>query len=284
MNRQGEHGISWCDYTHNFFRAWDHRVKDQRVAGHYCEKIAPGCASCYAGQMQGRFQMPTFGGVTKPSATTIAPKHGGVMVNDHIEVVFDEKAVQTALTFKPRGPFKGTGRPKVFVNDMSDTWGWWIPDEWLERLHSIFRQRPDIDWLDLTKRGERRAKHVDRHGDFPPAPNVWRGISISTQADADRDIPHLLATPAAVRFLSVEPQTEAIDLRRVPNTSPPMPGCPNGAPSCRVDWVIVGGESGPKARPFNVAWARAISDQCLVAGVAFHMKQLGAAPMREFPS
>lgn len=125
-----------------------------------------------------------------------------------------------------------------------------------------------------------------------PLPNVWLGVSVEDQATADERIPHLLATPAAVRFVSYEPALAAVDfdpmgtkcrwehmsrlavkdewpdvwtIRRRPDT----PG---------IDWLIFGGESGPGARPCDIAWARSARDQCKAPGVAFYCKQLGAWP------
>ena len=101
--------------------------------------------------------------------------------------------------------------------------------------------------------------------DVDPIPaNVWIGATVVNQEEADRDIPKLLAVPAAKRFLSVEPLLEPVDLGfdlpwRTPN----------------IDWVIVGGESGPNARPMHPDWARSLRDQCDAAGVAFMFKQWG---------
>lgn len=102
-----------------------------------------------------------------------------------------------------------------------------------------------------------------------PLPNVWLGVSVEDQQRADERIPHLLRCPAVVRFLSVEPQLEAIDFRNVP-----------GFNRIGLDlsgwWVIQGGESGKGARPFDLAWARSMRDQCKAAGVAYFLKQLGS--------
>lgn len=138
-----------------------------------------------------------------------------------------------------------------------------------------------------------------------PLPNVWLGTSVEDQENADRRIPELLATPAAVRLLSCEPLLGEVDLRwlrgnrTLADTPPPgatcdWGGCNRPAVALRLDpapdghgwlpvctshqgigWVIVGGESGPKARPMEVGWARQLRDQCETAGVAFFMKQLG---------
>lgn len=144
-----------------------------------------------------------------------------------------------------------------------------------------------------------------------PLANVWLGVSCEDQATADERIPHLLRCPAAVRFLSCEPLLGPLDLESTVGTRTECPTCgekfemgclsqviyhdgdhsgekPNGTPvrpsGVRLNpihWVIIGGESGPNARPFNVQWARDIRDQCKAAGVPFYLKQLGAMPVDE---
>jgi protein gp37 len=122
-----------------------------------------------------------------------------------------------------------------------------------------------------------------------PLPNVWLGVSVEDQTRADERIPLLLDTPAAKRFLSCEPLLGPVDLSRVRERIAAESHVTFDALShpdtlnrgtCRqgVDWVIVGGESGPGSRPFNVSWARAIVDQCRDAGVACFVKQLGRRP------
>ena len=117
-----------------------------------------------------------------------------------------------------------------------------------------------------------------------PLPNVWLGVSVEDQAAADERIPLLLETPAAKRFLSCEPLLGGVDLTSVhfgdrfyantliSNSSPPEDLVPNWP---AIDWVIVGGESGPGARPMHPDWARSLRDQCKAAGVPFFFKQWG---------
>ena len=129
-----------------------------------------------------------------------------------------------------------------------------------------------------------------------PLPNFWLGVSVESQKYADERIPLLLQTPAALRFLSVEPQLEAVDLTNLPlgTTSPigfqfvdSLRGwcsdrankCGAGQQGTKIDWLICGGESGPKARPFNLAWAESLREQCKAAEVAFFMKQVGSRPI-----
>ncbi len=126
------------------------------------------------------------------------------------------------------------------------------------RLWDLIELTPSLDWLLLTKRPQniRRmvpAKWVDR-----PRHNVWFGTSCGHQKAAEEFIPHLHRMPATVRFLSVEPLLEPVrlDLRG-------------------IDWVILGGESNPRARPMNADWARDVRDQCVAVGVPFFFKQWG---------
>jgi len=129
-----------------------------------------------------------------------------------------------------------------------------------------------------------------------PLPNVWLGVSIEDQDTADERIPLLLDTPAAVRFASYEPALGPVDFLHVqwPGrhkvdvlrggywSGKPW-GFVNHSDMETIDWVIVGGESGPKARPFHLEWARSLIEQCEKAGVAVFMKQLGARPIESDP-
>jgi hypothetical protein len=121
-----------------------------------------------------------------------------------------------------------------------------------------------------------------------PLPNVWLGVSVEDQRRADERIPELLRVPAAVRFLSCEPLLGAVDLRAVRRPAIARPGNPTHFDALldrpvfgRLSWVIVGGESGPGARPFDLAWARSIVAQCKAAGVKVFVKQLGAVPVMD---
>lgn len=119
-----------------------------------------------------------------------------------------------------------------------------------------------------------------------PLPNVWLGVSVENQPTADERIPLLLQTPAAVRFVSYEPALGAVDFRRLLydhvtriDALAGLHGWPEPhADGPRLDWIIVGGESGHGARPFDIAWARSAVTQCRAAGVACFVKQLGARP------
>ena len=158
------------------------------------------------------------------------------------------------------------------------------------RLFRLIERTPNLDWLLLTKRPENVLRMWNEgHSealDRPWPSNVWLGTSVESQATADARIPHLLRAPAAVRFLSCEPLLGPVDLTNVSGARDESPDHLNALTGVmttshppqagpRVDWVIVGGESGPGARPMHPDWARSLRDQCRAADVAFHFKQWG---------
>ena len=151
----------------------------------------------------------------------------------------------------------------MFCASLADVFDNAVDPTWREDLFSLIEATPNLDWLLLTKRIGNVWNMLPVPFDFDRLyPNVWIGATIVNQAEADRDIPKLLEVPARVRFLSMEPLLGPVDL---------------GA-ACRraglhlgeaLDWVIVGGESGPGARPMHPAWATSLRDQCQNAGVPF---------------
>jgi protein gp37 len=204
-------------------------------------------------------------------------------------------------------PLRWTRPRRIFVNSMSDLFHERVPDEWIDRVFAVMALAPRHTFQVLTKRPERmraymgeggrqsgrdRLSCVIREGDaiystLPksrrpgglydwPLPNLCIGVSVEDQATADARIPLLLQTPAAVRFVSYEPALGPVDLTRAVRA---LPGSDNCANIPCLDQIIVGGESGPGARPFDVAWARSTIAQCRAAGVACFVKQLGARPM-----
>jgi protein gp37 len=189
-------------------------------------------------------------------------------------------------------------RRKVFCASLADV----MEDhpDWVEprlRLFGLIRATPNLDWLLLTKRPENFARFLPWLSpcvDPPPVPhNVWLGTTAGTQAMADLRIPILQRTPAAVHFVSIEPQLEHIDLTKLLTCKVcdgkgyeeenhgngaveqlACHGCLDGT-CLGVDWVICGGESGAGARPFDVNWARQLRGQCEALAISFFMKQLG---------
>ena len=251
--------IEWADHT---FNPW---------VG--CQKVGPGCDNCYAEGWAKRSGLVQWG----PGA---------------------ERRVTTDATWaKPRkwnamAQASGT-RARVFCASLADVFDNAMPEEWRDRLWSLIKDTPHLDWLLLTKRPGNIANMLPVPFDFDKHfPNVWLGCTVVNQAEADRDIPKLLAVPARVHFLSMEPLLGPVRLPWADsNDKLPVPdkdGREHLMPASfvervfndtfgvpQIDWVITGGESGPKARPMHPDWARSLRDQCQAAGVPFFFKQWG---------
>ena len=166
---------------------------------------------------------------------------------------FDLRLVPSKL----QEPIKWRSPKKIFTCSISDLFHEEVPISYLE---SVFDVMVEADWHTyqvLTKRSERLSRVAER---LPWPDHIWMGVSVENNDYAHR-IEHLLSTPARIRFLSLEPLLGPLPRLKLEG----------------IDWVIVGGESGPKARPMDPAWAREIRDQCDDAGVAFFLKQLGGA-------
>jgi protein gp37 len=186
-------------------------------------------------------------------------------------------------------------RPRrIFVNSMSDLFHPNVPDQFITDVFRTMAWAHQHVFQVLTKRPERMRRLLSGYefqdavtdnahecADWPwPLANVWLGVSVEDQATADERIPPLLQTPAAVRWISAEPLLGPVDLER-PRPGPDLDQG-HGAKICQpwliqsgIDWVVVGGESGPKARPMHPDWARSLRDQCAAAGVPFLFKQWG---------
>jgi protein gp37 len=145
------------------------------------------------------------------------------------------------------------------------------------RLFKLIDATPNLDWLLLTK----RIENVKRLWPSLLARNIWLGTSVENQAAAEERIPILLQIPASIRFLSCEPLLEAIDMHPwIDCTCNEISGTCINCQGGGIHWMIVGGESGPGARPMDVAWARSIVRQCKDRGVACFVKQLGKHPIQ----
>jgi len=241
--------IEWCDHTFNI--AWG------------CMKVSPGCQHCYADTLSNRYGFDVWGPAATTERRTFGAKHWAEPRRWNAAA---EKAGQ---------------RRRVFCCSMCDVFeDHPTIDAERAKLWPLIRETPWLDWQLLTKRPERIAANLpDDWG--AGYPNVWLGTSVESQEYADDRIGHLIAVPAAVRFLSAEPLLDRVSLRWA--SWAPL----NGR---RVDrdhldgvrgllhWIIVGGESGPGARPMADAWARELRDQCAEAGIAFFLKQLGGFP------
>lgn len=230
-------GIEWTDATWNPIRG--------------CSRVSPGCENCYAERVAARFSgdgMP-YEGLARIGKN--GPRWTGKvrLIQDVLEEPLRWK--------KPR---------RVFVNSMSDLFHENLTDTEIGKMFGVMAVARRHTFQVLTKRPNRMQSWFSPRA--PIIPNVWLGVSVEDQQRADERIPLLLATPAAVRFVSYEPALGPVDLR------PYL----YGDVTPHLDWVIVGGESGPGARPFDVAWARDVVAQCRAAGVACFTKQIGSAP------
>jgi protein gp37 len=173
---------------------------------------------------------------------------------------------------------------KVFVCDMGDLFFEGHPDDDIRAVFNVMQRASHHTFQVLTKRTEQMADFVldyfrfnapeETEVGYQVPRNIWFGTSVEDQKRADERIPHLLRIPARVRFLSVEPQIEAIDVARYLGAL----RCDGMGKLLRpgVQFVIQGGESGHHARPFDLAWARSMRDECAAAGVPYFLKQLGA--------
>lgn len=297
--------IEWTDATMNPWRG--------------CTKVSAGCANCYAETLSGR--NPKVLGVWGPNGTRVVAAESQWKEPLRWERLAREGRLPDGSPnpdgHRPRvfcaslaDVFEG---PETMPAN-----AWAAVEQARYRLWATIFLTPHLDWLLLTKRPENiigpnqhiwspgsRANAVDwvqrmagedaarrYYAADWPLPNVWLGTSVENQAAADERIPHLLKAPARVRFLSCEPLLGAVDLTSYGvGTNQPWHDWLNGIverpglyrrPGEKVDWVIVGGESGPNARPMHPDWARSLRDQCQAAGVAFFMKQWGEfAPVHE---
>lgn len=271
--------IAWCDGT---FNPW---------IG--CTKISPACDNCYAESWAARFEMAEWG-ANKPRYRTTVKNWNKVRS-------WNRKAQAAG------------NRPRIFCSSLADVFDNQVPVEWRADLLALIAETQQLDWLLLTKRignamdllrevaempasdaypGQHAGSHAGRAlaqawvSGNPPQ-HVWLGATICNQDEANRDIPKLLKTPAVVHFLSMEPLLGPVDLTSLDlgtaygcldvlhgrrgdymgSDKPYMTGS--------VDWVIVGGESGAKARPMHPQWVLDLRDQCQTAGKPFLFKQWG---------
>jgi len=271
--------IQWTDATWNPLRARDKRTGK---VGHYCEMLSPGCANCYASALQPRlFGLPRFPGQGKRVALPLVEDR--VPVSEDREVFLDTKVLRQPLAWK---------KPRmVFVCSMSDLFGAWVQESWLDAVFRLMHEAKQHTFQVLTKRSERMRDYCARRWgrfdgkDYPLAPNIWLGVSVENQKEKQR-IEHLRQTPAAVRFLSCEPLLEDLGdlelndlrlLRRVPELPVGNQLYPRRGD---LHWVITGGESGPKARACHEDWEAAILRQCQAAHVPAFRKQAGSNAWR----
>lgn len=234
-----------------------------------CSRVSEGCRNCYIERT------PPF-------------RMGGRNLGDPVQL-HARRLYQPTEWKKPR---------RVFVNSLSDLFHDDIPEDFIKEVFTVMAIAKRHSFQILTKRPRRMmailAKWTaeemydywhafsgePREVQCWPLPNVWMGVSVENQHTADERIPILLQTPAAVRFISAEPLLGPVNLREInPFDDFHTDVLDTPDPAYKLNWIIVGGESGPKARPCDLAWIRSIVQQCQAAQVPCFVKQLGSDPI-----
>ena len=253
--------IEWTDHT---FNPW---------VG--CTKISPGCDHCYAEGWAKRSGLVTWGGERRRTSAAYWRQ----------PAKWNAEAQRDGV------------RRRVFCASLADVFDNEVPPEWRTDLFRLIYATPHLSWLLLTKRIGNVPSALRVLGDNSLPPNVWLGITVVNQEEAERDIPKLLHVPATIRFLSCEPLLGAIDFDHEwleSETFGHASDCHNDLCalngdefSCdghiyrqdAIDWIIVGGESGAGARPFVLEYGKEIVRQCQNAGVPVFVKQVGSRPV-----
>lgn len=244
--------IEWTDATWN------------PVVG--CEPVSPGCLNCYAASMARRLE-----GMGRDGYTPICVQ--GRPLERIVRTVNGRAVFTGSVRFREEvlsEPHRWRRPRRVFVCSMSDLFHEGVTDAQIEAVFEAMSATPQHTYQVLTKRPERMAMFLRG---WIPAGNIWLGTSCEDQQRFDERVRHLLNCRGSVRFLSCEPLLEPIDFRQLPS-DPERRICWG-----RIDWVIVGGESGPRARPCQLEWIRSIVHQCQAAGVPCFVKQLGAVQL-----
>lgn len=292
-------GIEWCDSTFNPWMG--------------CTKVSPACDHCYAERDTKRFGRVEWGAgkarVRTSAANWKLPERWNRV--QFMQCDCGARGTAEELGDHPVSCGGGTlraARRRVFCASLADWLDNEVPIEWLVDLLDLIRRTPNLDWLLLTKRignFEARIRSAANHigignlasdnrntatwlwgwlEGYAPS-NVWLGATVINQAEADRDVTKLLAVPARVRFLSIEPILGPVNLKTwigeaigasTYRDSDDVERCDlTGAPVDGIHWIIAGGESGPHARPSHPDWYRSLRDQCAAAEVPFLFKQWG---------
>lgn len=284
-------GIEWTDATWNPIRG--------------CSRVSAGCDNCYAMRQAHRMNHP---GGAYEGLTRVGKR--GVDWTGEVRLVREQLDAPLRWT-RPRRVFVNSMsdlfHPSLDFQAIAAVFGVMAASP--RHTFQVLTKRPSIAnkffaWLAAQDSSpdcaaQRAAYHaLPDENEFQlhpvkgtlksypwPLPNVWLGVSVEDQPSADERIPLLLETPAAVRFISAEPLLERIDLRHLQPKDPPteidaLAGThgvlrPHGGTCNRLDWVIVGGESGPGSRPILPGWVSVVRDQCVETGVPFFFKQWG---------
>jgi len=233
-------GISWTDHTQNPWLG--------------CQKVSPACENCYA-EVSPPIRTNRANGLELWGPPSTTPRLRTGVKNWNLPLRWNRAAE------------KAGRRAQVFCASLSDVFeDHPMLPPWRADLWKLIEQTPWLNWQLLTKRPQNILSMIPRAWVETPRDNVWYGTTVEDQRRADERIPELLRVPGIVRFLSMEPLVSPVDITRY-----------MGGPSC-IDWAIIGGESGPAARPFNLDWARSLIAQCRTEAVVIWLKQLGSRP------
>lgn len=276
--------IEWTDATWNPLRG--------------CSRVSEGCRNCYAERVAARF---SSGPYIDPSQEAdredipAQPYHGlAKMTPDGPRWTGDVRLVK----YKLSDPRRWKRPRRIFVNSMSDLFHEKVPDAWIDQIFAVMALAPQHTFQVLTKRPERMRQYLGSgsyeshrrvqvwNARLPmcgkpvppmdwPLKNVWLGVSVENQATADERIPLLIHAPAARRWISYEPALGPVNLNDY-LLQQIVGGPHDGKLFYGLNWVVVGGESGPGARPFDVSWAHEIVKSCKAVEVPVFVKQLGA--------
>jgi protein gp37 len=237
-----------------------------------CTRVSAGCDHCYAFRLHDKRHLAWKRGTWPQAPAQYHQPFSRVQL-------FPDRLTQPLHWRTPR---------RVFVDSMSDLFHDDVPDDYLDQVFAVMAHANRHTYQILTKRPERMRSYVQGASERVRAkanwnPHIWSwplgsvhlGVSVEDQDAADTRIPWLLQTPAAVRFLSCEPLLGPVDLGLccICTGSPGI--CSEHQTPYDIGWVIVGGESGPRARPMHPDWARSLRDQCAATGVPFLFKQWG---------
>jgi protein gp37 len=297
--------IGWTDHT---FNPW---------IG--CTKVSPGCTHCYAEGMNKRWRNGENWGPGAPRSRTSESNWKGPLdwnrkAGIHQEQYDNAHDGTLRQAFRPDTLPDRPRRPRVFCASLADWLDDEVPTEWLCNLLETIHACQNLDWLMLTKRPQnwehriaqvlmfanqnenRESRDAERHDAFyhwlnlwlnmhQPPENIWIGTTVEDQERAKERIPLLLKIPAVIRFLSVEPMLERINLVEWLYDPTPETRTHGGRRQMKVvakkdsgiDWIICGGESGPGCRPMDTLWADFLLQQAKGAGISFFMKQMGGS-------
>lgn len=240
--------IEWTDATWN------------PVTG--CTPCSPGCDHCYAAAMAARF--PQVHGYVYMSEAD-DPERGDPQTFGRVR--FHGNRLMQPLHWRtPR---------RVFVCSMGDLFHPDVPTDWRTRVWDVMESASIHTFQVLTKRAQAMRDYMTWYGHL--LPNVWLGVTVCNQDEADAKIPVILDTPAVLRYVSIEPMLGPVDLERQLAAVIDRNGEAWGQRSPGIDWVICGGETGRGARPMHPRWVKHLRDQCVTAGVPFFFKGRGTA-------